>query len=106
VTSQRRASDIVGYIGDGTFALLAPETDVTAASFLIERLQRAAAESALVPDAPSGEVPLTVGYWATADLADVELVDDDLVSRATAALSHIRRSHRVSGVMRFDEITT
>lgn len=104
---ERRASDVIGYIGDGTFVVLAPDTDANGASRLIDRLQRAAAESALVPEAPPGEVPLSVGYWASADLAHTKLAkEEDVVGRATTALSHIRRTHRVSGVVSFDELST
>jgi PleD family two-component response regulator len=107
MSRQRRASDIIGYIGEGTFVVLAPETDANGASHFIDRLQRAAAESALVAEVPKGEVPLSVGYWAAEDLADTPLPEhDDVIGRATAALSHIRRTRRVSGVVSFDELST
>jgi GGDEF domain-containing protein len=105
VASHRRASDVVGHLGNGTFAILAPETDADGASRLIGRLQRAARQASLSPQGINKEMQLDVGYWAIADLAAVDAAGADPVGQAAEALLHLRRAPNPSAVVSFDEIT-
>ena len=104
VASQRRASDVVGHLGNGLFAILAPDTDARGAWHLISRLRRAALESSSsTGDAPE-ELQIRVGYWAVADLAAAHLGDTDPLGLATAALAHAQRTRGSAAVASFDEI--
>jgi diguanylate cyclase (GGDEF)-like protein len=105
VALQRRASDIVGYLGDGVFAILAPETGPTGAAQLADRLCLAAHDLAvsLSSEDHSG---LNIGYWAVADFARAHATGEELLNRATAALDHARTWNGGKSVHRFEEPET
>lgn len=78
-----RRSDVVGYMGDSRFAILAPETDAAGAQLMVERLQRAReGPSDAMPAVPS----LRTGIYAVSDFASAGITPSEVVDRATAAL--------------------
>lgn len=103
IGQQRRESDVVAYVGGGTFAILAPETGPEGAEQFSQRLKRTA------HDASKDHLPrveLQVGYSAVEDFATGELDAEELLRRASTALGHLRRSGRRNAVLRFDDLTT
>ena len=101
VTRERRESDVAAYVGGGTFAILAPATGPEGAEHFSERLQRASQQRHR--ESGDSRVQLQVGYSAVQDFASGEVDADELLRRASAALSHLRRSGRISAVLRFDD---
>lgn len=104
IRKHRRSSDIVGHLGNGLFAILAPDTDATGAWHLIGRLREAALQSSLATGSRDDELQLRVGYWAVADFAAADIGEADPVGLATAALAHVQGSSGPTAVASFDEI--
>jgi len=105
IRKHRRSSDVVGHLGNGLFAILAPDTDATGAWHLIGRLREAALQSSLSADSTDDELQLRVGYWAVADFATANIGEADPVGLATAALAHVQGSSGPTTVASFDEIS-
>ena len=101
--SQSRKSDVVGYVGDGRFAILAPGTDGPGARQFIGRLQKALAAD----DATGGEESrnaIHAGYCAVSDLSTAGLDANEVVRRAESALQHSVGMGRSGGALSFDEL--
>lgn len=93
---QSRASDVVGYVGDNRFAILAPHTDVVGAQGLIERLERAHVAS--VRRGPQQPLPaIRTAFYAVPDFAEAGIQPDDVVARAMEALRLAMGGHSASG---------
>ncbi len=89
-----RVSDAIGRLSDTEFAVLAPDTDATAAVTLAQRLMDALQEGrqGAVPlrSPPSPPPPLRVGYEAVDNLGATPGDPVDPLSRATKALQSAR----------------
>ena len=87
----KRASDIVGRTGGDEFAVLLPETDLTAAATVADRLCQIIAEN--LPPALAGKADLTVSIGVAA--ADIETPDaGELVKMAGRALHEAKAAGR------------
>lgn len=103
--SQSRKSDVVGYVGESRFAILAPDTDTIGARQFVDRLQRALARSSVNAGEPSAPA-FHAGYYAVKDLSTAGVKVDEVVRRAEAALQHAQIGGRTSGSFSFDELPT
>lgn len=106
--AQSRKSDIVGYVGESRFAILAPNTDESGARQFVDRLTRAVtrtSSSAMDMDHPySG---LHAGFFAVPDFGAAGVDAHEVVRRAKAALQHAQKQgegKRVSGAFSFSEL--
>ena len=105
VARQRRESDVAAYVGDSTFAILAPATGPGGAARFVDRLQRTAYD-ALEDSTTTAATPLHIGYSAVVDFASANVDAIELFRRASTALNHLRRSGQTSGVLLFDDIAS
>ena len=105
--AQSRRSDVVGYVGERRFAILAPDTDETGARQFVDRLQRAVTKtsSTIAIDHPySG---LHAGFYAVPDFSAAGVDAHEVVRRAKAALQHAQTQlggKRTSGAYSFNEV--
>ena len=101
--AQSRKSDVVGYVGEGRFAILAPDTDDAGARQFIVRLQSALERETVAAgeDAPG---PLHVGFCAVSDLSKSGIVPAELVRRAESALEHASGHGGWGRPISFDEL--
>ena len=107
--AQSRKSDVVGYVGESRFAILAPDTDETGARQFVDRLQRAvsrtSANTTIELDQPySG---LHAGFYAVPDFSAAGVDAHEVVRRAKAALQHAQKQmegKRTSGAFSFSEV--
>ncbi len=84
-----RKSDVVGYVGDSRFAILAPGTDEAGARQLVDRLQRAIDAGPGRDAEIAGAHPaLQAGFYAAADFGASGVDPNDVVTRAETALRH------------------
>lgn len=77
-----RVSDAIGRISRTEFAIMAPDTDGSAAGRLVQRLARAA-------ESPGGTIPpmrLRAGCFAVDDFGEAGIAPEDLLIGATRAL--------------------
>ncbi|MCY7379022.1 MAG: response regulator [Gemmatimonadaceae bacterium] len=86
--SKSRKSDVVGYVGESRFAILAPHTDEAGARQFVGRLQRALEGSASGGEA-DGQVALHAGFYAVADFGASGVDATDVVGRAESALQYV-----------------
>jgi diguanylate cyclase (GGDEF)-like protein len=82
-----RASDAIGRLGEGEFAVIAPDTESTGAIRMFERLERALQTR---KDDGAGQVPLRAGYCAVTDFSEASVDAVEMLLRATAALRQLR----------------
>jgi PleD family two-component response regulator len=89
--TQARKSDVIGYVGESRFAILAPDTDAPGARRLVDRLQDALEGSA----GPAKEVEvegrhpaLHAGFYAASDFSAVKVEAAEVVRRAETALQY------------------
>lgn len=102
--AQSRKSDVVGYVGESRFAILAPETDDTGAKQFVGRLQRAVERSSSVLSSESSGA-LHAGYCAVSDFTEARLDPAEVVRRAETALVYAeRRVTTGGGALSFDEV--
>ena len=102
--TQSRKSDVVGYVGDGRFAILAPDTDDAGARQFIGRLQRAlanesAATAAGMPNA------FHVGFYAVSDLSAAGVEPTEVVRRAASALEQAKDRGLDGQPLSFDDLS-
>lgn len=94
-----RLSDAIGRLSDTEFAILAPDTDATAAQRLAERMM------ATLQEGPHGVVPrrtpLRVGYEAVDDLVATPVEPAELLLRATTALERARADGNGERIRRY-----
>jgi GGDEF domain-containing protein len=97
--AQARQSDVVGYLGQSRFAILAPDTDAPGAQKLIARLREALSERAR----GEGGSFLRAGYCAVS-LASATVNPSELMRRAEAALQYAEISGSGERSFSFDEL--
>jgi two-component system cell cycle response regulator len=101
--SQSRKSDVVGYVGNARFAILAPDTDGDGARQFIGRLQKAVERDTgqVHTDVPD---TLVAGFCAVSDFSAAGLDPVDVVRRASSALEHAEGVGVLSRPTSFDEL--
>jgi PleD family two-component response regulator len=104
--AQSRKSDIVGYVGDSRFAILAPDTDETGARLYVDRLTRAMTRNTPV-DNEAQYAGLHAGYYAVPDFSAAGVDANEVVRRAKVALQHAQKEmhgKRTSGSFSFSQL--
>lgn len=90
IESQVRASDVAARYGGEEFVVLLPQTDVSAASKLAERIRTAvASEPVILPDGESVTITASIGIAEVspgAEDTDLKTLGDSLIARADVAL--------------------
>jgi PleD family two-component response regulator len=100
-----RRSDVVGRMGDGRLALLAPDTDADGVHGLLARLRSAVAAAAKANQSSAGATEFKAGYWAVQDFSSAQVEPAELLRRAARALDHISNpSPRDDTAFGFDQI--
>jgi PleD family two-component response regulator len=106
--AQSRKSDVVGYVGESRFAILAPDTDETGARQFVDRLQRAVSRtSSLSVELDQPYSGLHAGFFAVPDFSAAGVDAHEVVRRAKAALQHAQKQlegKRTSGAFSFSEV--
>lgn len=99
-----RASDVIGRLGDAEYAVIAPNTEARGAVQMVERLERAVAESAGA--SPNG-IHLRAGYSAIPDLSSSSLDALQVLLQATTALRSLQADTAPPGtrLRSFEEVT-
>jgi GGDEF domain-containing protein len=100
---QSRKSDIVGYVGESRFAILAPDTNGTGARQFIGRLQKAL-ESASNSGIADPRVGLHAGYCAVSDFSSAGVDVAEVVRRAESALDYVHLQGLGGRPVSFDEL--
>jgi PleD family two-component response regulator len=99
-----RKSDVIGYVGESRFAILAPDTDAPGARRLVDRLQDAIEESAPKAADVEGRHPaLHAGFFAASDFSAVNVNAAEVVRRAETALQYALMGGK-EGTLSFDEL--
>jgi PleD family two-component response regulator len=98
-----RKSDVVGYVGESRFAILAPETDEAGARQFVGRLRRAI-EKTGISTRREPEGVLHAGFCAVSDFSAVSVEPADLVRRAASALEYAQLGAPEGGALSFDEL--
>lgn len=101
--AQSRKSDVIGYVGENRFAILAPDTDGTGARRFVGRLQ-AALEHTGAADVPGPHPALHAGFYAASDFSAVHVGAAEVVRRAETALQFALRGDVSERALSFDEI--
>ncbi len=84
--AQGRTSDVIGRLGQGEFAVIAPDTEAAGAVRMFERLERALGGTNDHGPAP---LRLRAGYCAVPDFGSAELDPVEMLLRATSALRQL-----------------
>jgi PleD family two-component response regulator len=100
--AQSRKSDVVGYVGESRFAILAPETNGDGARQFVGRLQRAVESRGSVRLLKSGG-PLRAGFYAVSDFCAAHIEAAEVVRRAETALQGTQGG-AFHGALSFDEL--
>jgi PleD family two-component response regulator len=100
--SRSRKSDVVGYVGDSRFAILAPDTDEVGARQFVGRLQQALEQtsSSTRADAPA----LHAGFYAATDFGASGVDGPEVIGRAELALRHAMSGQGGSDTLSFDDV--
>jgi diguanylate cyclase (GGDEF)-like protein len=77
-----RASDVIGRLGDGEYAVIAPHTEARGAVQMVERLERLLQN----PETTENRIHLRAGYSAIPDLSAAHLDANQVLLQATSAL--------------------
>jgi PleD family two-component response regulator len=101
--AQSRKSDVVGYVGDGRFAILAPGTDGAGARQFIGRLQKAVERDVALAGAGSPDA-LHAGFCAVSDFSTAGMEPLEVVRRAESALAHAQGQGLGGRPLSFDEL--
>jgi diguanylate cyclase (GGDEF)-like protein len=93
-----RATDVIARVGGDDFLLVLPDTDLTAARVVAERIRDAVGEQPLLVD--DQEIPVTVSLGVSGGQGDINL--DELRRQANRAMALAKRGgrNRVSSVQR------
>ena len=84
--AQARKSDVIAYVGDSKFAILAPDTDGSGARQFVGRLQRAFQST---PGAVESRSPrISAGFCAISDFGAAGMDAAEVVRRAETAMDH------------------
>ena len=105
--AQSRKSDIVGYVGESRFAILAPDTDEAGARQFVDRLTRAVTRTSGGTVEVTQSTGLHAGYYAVPDFSAAGVDTNEVVRRAKAALQHAQKhleGKRTSGAFSFSEL--
>ena len=89
--AQARKSDVIGYVGESRFAILAPDTDAPGARRLVDRLQDALEGSegtAKAVEVEGRHPALHAGFYAASDFSAVKVEAAEVVRRAETALQY------------------
>jgi len=97
--AQSRRSDVVGYLGQSRFAIIAPDTDAPGAQKLIARLREALSAAG----GDEGSL-LRAGYCAITNVAAAAINPAELMRRAEAALQYAEVSGSAERTFSFDEL--
>lgn len=101
--AQSRKSDVVGYVGDSRFAILAPATDGAGVRRFVDRLQEALDRP--VTGAPDGpKAALHAGFYAASDFSEAGVDAADVVDRAERALQFAQLGEYGGPTLSFDEL--
>ena len=82
-----RASDVIGRLGDGEYAVIAPNTEARGAVQMVERLERVLRQSEA---SASNGLHLRAGYSAIPDLSSSSLDALQVLLQATSALRSLQ----------------
>ncbi len=105
--SMSRKSDVIGYVGESRFAILAPDTDDSGARQFVERLQGAMSRTSTATGIDAPYSGLYAGYYAVADFSAAGVDAHEVVRRAKAALLHAEKempAARTSGAFSFRDL--
>lgn len=105
--AQSRKSDVVGYVGESRFAILAPNTNEAGARQFVDRLQRAVTRSTSTLEIEQPFSGLHAGFFAVPDFSAAGVDGNEVVSRAKTALKHAQKQmegKRISGAYSFSEV--
>ena len=102
--AKSRKSDVVGYVGESRFAILAPDTDETGARQFVSRLQRALDRTTTAGTRAETQTPLHAGFYAAADFSASGVEPVDVVGRAEAALDYAMASGGKGEPLSFDDL--
>jgi PleD family two-component response regulator len=105
--AQSRKSDVVGYVGESRFAILAPDTDESGARQFVDRLQRAVSKTSATVEFDQPYSGLHAGFFAVRDFSSAGVDAHEVVRRANAALQHAQTQmggKRTSGAFSFSEV--
>ncbi|MDX2122236.1 MAG: response regulator [Gemmatimonadota bacterium] len=98
--AQGRSSDAIGRVGEGEFAVIAPDTESVGAVRLFERLERLLeAENG---NGAGGRLPLKAGYCAVTDFATSPVDAVELLLRATSALRQLQTTPGTERIRAFE----
>lgn len=100
--AESRKSDVVAYVGENRFAILAPDTDGDGARGFAARLQRAVEDGTAKAHRPPR--PLRAGFYAVTDFGAAGVPPVEVVQRAQAALSFALSRGGQVGFMNFDDL--
>jgi DNA-binding response OmpR family regulator len=98
-----RRSDVIGYLGNWQFGILAPATDASGVEGLVARLRNVLSNSWSTAGRDRFTTPLHAGYCAVQDFAASDIDPPELLRRAELALNHARDAGRL-GAFSFDEL--
>jgi PleD family two-component response regulator len=104
--AQSRKSDIVGYVGESRFAILAPDTDEAGARQFVDRLAKAVTRTTPIIE-HEAYTSLHAGFYAVPDFSTAGVDAHEVVRRAKAALLHAQKQmegKRISGAFSFNEL--
>ena len=102
-----RKSDIVGYVGESRFAIIAPDTNETGARQFVDRLQRAVSTTSSTMQVTLPHSGLHAGFYAVPDFSAAGVDAHEVVRRAKAALQHAEQQtegKRASVAFSFDDL--
>lgn len=102
--AQGRSSDAIGRVGDGEFAVIAPDTESAGAVRLFERLERLLESDN--GNGASGRLPLKAGYCAVTDFASSPVDAVELLLRATSALRQLQTTPGPDRIRAFETTAT
>lgn len=102
--AKSRKSDVVGYVGESRFAILAPDTDETGARQFVGRLQRALEKTSGSAEVAEPHAALHAGFYAAADFSASGVDATEVVGRAEAALQHALTGGGDSTALNFDDL--
>ncbi len=101
-----RRSDVVGYVGENRFAIIAPDTNESGARQFVDRLQRAVSRTSSSTEGEQPSSRLHAGFYAVPDFSAAGVDAHEVVRRAKAALQHAQThvEARNSGAFSFSEM--
>jgi PleD family two-component response regulator len=103
--AKSRKSDVVGYVGESRFAILAPDTDEAGARQFVGRLQRALERTAGGTEGET-QTALHAGFYAAADFSASGVDATEVVGRAEAALEYAITGGSGRDALSFDDLPT